>query len=384
MLLLAAVLLELLSFGVVSFEAWRRPNKFRHDAGYFLDPMPDGWAAKFYAQGYDPILGWKGLRYDEADAGKKNAGKLLGYDAEGARLNPDYATEPAVIAAYGDSFTKGAEVEWNETWPYDLSKMLGRYVANYGVGGYGPDQATVKFQLRRPETPKPAIAILGIFEENINRTLNRYRAYYQEEPSSFLAFKPRFLPGPAGARLLPSPLGEATEDRKRLEAAVVAARQDDIYWRRKVDFAFPFSLALGKLALLALGRGTGSLLPLGYLSDNLWNVPEARATMDAVVDAFVAEADRRGIRPVILFLPRIRMETAENRAGWAPEYSAYLDALKTRYDGRGVAILDVADAEFEPEKMHVRLFDGHYSPYGNEVVARFLYERLALANETFE
>lgn len=385
MLLVLALLLELFSYGILSFEASRRPHKFRHDAAYYLDPMPENWAEKFYAHGFDPVLGWDGVRYEKGDGGRKarQGDKNLGYDAEGARLNPDFANEPAVIAAYGDSFTKGAEVAWNETWEYYLSQKLGRYVANYGVGGYGPDQATIKFQRRPRAAPRPAIAILGIFEENINRAVNRYRAYYQEDPSSFLAFKPRFLPEPAGGRLLPSPLKEATTDRRDLTQAVIEAREDDVFWMRKIDFTFPYTLALGKLALLAFDKATGGFLPLGLLSDNLWEAPQARATMDSVIDGFVAEAKARDIRPVILFLPRIRRATAEDPAAWTPNYTAYFESLRSRYRDQDLPILDVANAEFEAAKMHVRPFEGHYSPYGNDIVAQFVYEQLALENEKF-
>ena len=413
MLFFAGLLAEVFSFGLLQFEAWRRPYKFRHDAAYYLDPMPADWAAKFYAKGYHPVLGWDGPRYASAGKdlnptasrdGTKSGGKNkkqkkrqqktfgLGYDAEGARVNPDFADGAPAIAAYGDSFTKGAEVAWNETWAYYLSEMLGRYVANYGVGGYGPDQATLKFRLHPAEAPKPKIAILGIFEENINRVVNRYRSYYQEDSPSFLAFKPRFLPsqddgpggGPDGSRLLPTPLSEATEDPKQLAEAVVAARDHDTFWDRKVEFGFPYSLALGKLALLALGKASGKALPLGSFSGDLWEAPRATATMDAVIEAFVAEAEARGIQPVILFLPRIRHQTAEDRDNWAPNYRGYRDALETRYENQGLIVLDLADAAFQPEDMHVRPFDGHYSPYGNQVVARFLFDRLELGSQAIE
>ena len=67
MLLFAVLLLEVFSFALLQFEAWRRPYKFRHDAAYYLDPMPADWASKFYARGYHPVLGWDGRRSDRDD-----------------------------------------------------------------------------------------------------------------------------------------------------------------------------------------------------------------------------------------------------------------------------------------------------------------------------
>jgi hypothetical protein len=383
LLLVAAGLLEVLSYGILSFEAWRRPYKFRHDTAYYLERIPDGWEAAFYERAYHPVLGWDGARYGvkpgqkrgDKKQGKKKA-DLRGYDDKGARVDPDHAGSPAVIAAFGDSFTKGAEVKWNESWPYYLSELLDGYVANYGVGGYGPDQATLKFRASPLTESKPRFAILGIFEENINRVVNRFRPYYEEDGLSFLVFKPRFAIGPQGPELLASPLAAPTTDRQALAAMIEEARDGDLFWARKVEPGFPYSYSLSKIGLHALGKVTGKALPLGIYTGNLWGVEEPTATMNAVIDAFIAEADARGIEPVILFIPRIRRSILDDPAGWAPNYAGFPQALAERYGERGLIVLDAAEASFDPEKMHVQPFAGHYSPYGNKVVARFIYDRL--------
>ena len=387
LLLVAAGLLEVLSYGILSFEAWRRPYKFQHEGAYYIDRIPEGWESAFYEKAYHPVFGWDGTRSGgkpgQKRRNKKRRDKKQGseadpgrYNDEGARINPDYAGSPPGIAAFGDSFTKGAEVKWNQSWPYYLSELLDAYVVNYGVGGFGPDQATLKFRASPFREPKPRFVILGIFEENINRVVSRFWPYYEEEGRNLLGFKPRFAIGPQGPELLASPLAEPITDRQALAALAEEARDGDVFWARKVAFAFPYSYTLGKLGLLALGKMTGKALPLGTYAGDLWGAEEATATMNAVIDAFIAEADARGIEPVILFIPRVRRAILDDPTDWAPNYAGFAQALAARFGERGLIVLDVAKASFGPEKMNVQPFAGHYSPYGNKVVADFLYDRL--------
>jgi hypothetical protein len=59
----------------------------------------------------------------------------------GARTTLLYANKKARINAYGDSFTKCAQVSDGETWQEYLADHLGEPVRNFGVGGHGVYQA---------------------------------------------------------------------------------------------------------------------------------------------------------------------------------------------------------------------------------------------------
>ena len=96
--------------------------------------------------------------------------------------------------------------------------------------------------------------------------------------------------------------------------------------------------------------------------------------MTAAINSFVTEAESRRIVPIILFLPRIRRAMLEDRDGWRPRYAGFVRALRQRYGERDLIIVDAAETDFEPEAMNVRPFDGHYSPYGNRLFARHLYD----------
>ena len=111
----------------------------------------------------------------------------------GARYNQKFQVNASpYIAAFGDSYTFGDEVNDDNTWEYYLSLQLKRYVANYGVGGYGTDQALLRYQKKLNEGLRPTFAILGIYQSNFNRVVNRFRPFYNVNTGFKLGFKPEF------------------------------------------------------------------------------------------------------------------------------------------------------------------------------------------------
>ena len=62
---------------------------------------------------------------------------LDGIDANGFRNPSSYANNFPKIAAVGDSFTLGYNVESRESWPAVLGERIGQPIYNFGVGSYG-------------------------------------------------------------------------------------------------------------------------------------------------------------------------------------------------------------------------------------------------------
>ena len=60
-----------------------------------------------------------------------------GIDANGFRNPESYAGDFPKIAAIGDSFTLGYNVESEQSWPAVLGNAIGQPVYNFGVGSYG-------------------------------------------------------------------------------------------------------------------------------------------------------------------------------------------------------------------------------------------------------
>jgi hypothetical protein len=118
---------------------------------------------------YDSDLGWS--------LGKNAVGAPLYYsDANGYRCSkttydlmrevkqPSYLEYDVVCI--GDSFTHGDEVHYEETWPYYLSKSSNLNILNLGVGGYGIDQAGLRYL---KEKPKTKMVILGLISGDLER-----------------------------------------------------------------------------------------------------------------------------------------------------------------------------------------------------------------------
>jgi hypothetical protein len=89
------------------------------------------------------------------------------------------------IVCIGNSFTHGDAVPYEDTWPHHLSSKTGRTVLNMGVGGYGIDQAVLRF-MRSGMTCDTVI--LGLVPGDLERSLTTVYNYY----TGGVKTKPRF------------------------------------------------------------------------------------------------------------------------------------------------------------------------------------------------
>ena len=94
------------------------------------------------------------------------------------------------MSAFGDSFTHCSDFGDHVTFQEYLSEMLKVNIYNFGNGGYGTDQAYLRFIEDYPKV-KTKIVTLGIIRENINRIVNTYRKFYIQKPGLEMT-KPRF------------------------------------------------------------------------------------------------------------------------------------------------------------------------------------------------
>ncbi|MDH3771474.1 MAG: hypothetical protein OET79_10900, partial [Nitrospirota bacterium] len=181
----ALLLFELGSFAALNYYVYPRDQYAFYDK-----PDVDRERYELYLRDRHPVLGWPVKSVDS---------KL---DLAGSRpipLFPDPGNE--CVATYGDSFTYGSEVEHDEAWSNVLSQRLGCRVANFGVPGYGTDQALLRF-LELPKDPSQLV-ILGIYPHNVMRNVNQYR-YFLTGDEEF-GFKPRFILTDEGLSRIPMP-----------------------------------------------------------------------------------------------------------------------------------------------------------------------------------
>jgi hypothetical protein len=318
----------------------------------------------------DPELGWV-----YAASRKKD---LYNTNSHGLRGTREYSERPAPgrlrVAAFGDSFVFASEVGDEDAWSHQAEQMEPRLeVLNYGVGGYGTDQALLLYR-RRGQELSPSVVILGFPEVDLPRNVNRYRRFLDSRDLPL--FKPRFelgehselvlvpnpFPGEEGARRV------LEQPRLALEASERDALFEPLVWRNPL---YDHS-RLVRLASTIASRAWRSRLRSDrfYLGDQMNPDSEAFAVLVTIVRAFAREVEAEGDQFVfVIFAVRDEDIWGDGRRGYAP----LVDALP------GITILDLADAlRADPAVTPANLREpsGHYSPPANRAAARALIELL--------
>jgi len=311
---------------------------------------------------FDAGLGWTWRPSSASEDG------LFQINALGARGPREYGLRPAPgkrrMATFGDSFTFCDEVSADDSFQVQLEELdPALEVLNFGVSGYGTDQALLRYE-RLGNGLGAEIVALGLMLENIGRNVNRYRPMWATFSGVCLT-KPRFVLDPHGELVL---LRQPYERREDLLAAiedgsVLASIQEHEYWLGRPE------VPTGKLSSLVR-------LACGYLAyrartpSRLWQDVEGepfQVTL-AILERFQQEALRDGARlaPVLLFPARDDLEKA--LAG-----EPYWGALLAELERRGIASIDLirpltarARELGSTEELYA---GGHLSRAGNAVVA---------------
>ena len=165
---------------------------------------------------YDPELGWTvGPGRRSPDGVYMSSAEGIRSDVQGVRYR-DQA--PAVrVALIGDSNAFSLEVPFEESWGFNLGRLLGSdvQVLNFGVDGYGIDQVYLRYE-RDVRQWKPSVVVIGFIQHDLIRTLAVYPFVSFGWPGYLV--KPRFdvvddrlaiinrpLPSPAEIALMASP-----------------------------------------------------------------------------------------------------------------------------------------------------------------------------------
>jgi hypothetical protein len=282
------------------------------------------------------------------------------------------------VSLYGDSFVFGDEVDDEHAWANLLAHKLGVRIANYGVGGYGTDQAFLRFRANTGDTS--SVVVLGHLSENILRVLTRDRDLLNY--SRYYALKPRFVLDEHGTlRLLPLP--ELSEDEYLRSVALkspLLAIEDETFQpggpAGACSFEFPFTLSLvrsfGDFRLRAALHGRPEYAAFYDPQSPLRGV----ALTATILETFTREAKERGKRPIVLILPtRGDILWVRKTGSWT--YGPLLEELAKRR----IDVLDFGPRLNEYIGAHdVFAFfktRAHYSEATSSVLADFMYQQLA-------
>lgn len=323
---------------------------------------------------FSPSLGWTIKPYGE-EPPRYRANR------DGLRGRRDYDRVPPAgvvrLAAFGDSFTHGDGVTDEETWESVLERSTdGVEVLNFGVGGYGLDQALLRW--RAEGVPfRPDVVLIGLMSENLLRHVNVYRPFYTPNTGVPLA-KPRFVLSADSLVLIPNPARSIDDYRMLLSDTTTTLerfgrRDSHVHW---YDRGSPLDwsptvrlLKAGLKSVLSPSRRV--TLDRAYRP----NSEPFRLTL-ALIDRFAREVRTAGANPVVLLFP-----SRDDLAGLATGrlvYRDFADSLRAH----NLAVIDLADG-FDPCRRGCdldRLAPGHYSAEGNQLVATVIGRRLRELN----
>jgi hypothetical protein len=329
----------------------------------------------------DPVLGW---RYR---SGFGSATDTI--NDQGVRARRQYSKSPAAgvtrLAAFGDSFVYANEVADADAWSAQLEHISPKIeVLNYGVGGYGVDQAYLRYRLEGREL-SPDTVLMGFVADDLRRVVNVYRRF--SSTSELPLFKPRYLLSPNGElTLLPSPVSSLADYEKYL-LRPDSVREVGVYdhWYDPLVYENPLydwsaAVRLASAAWIRIYRRY--MDPDRLVSDGQFNEDSSAFSIQRrLFRIFATDVAHAGARPIVVFFPD-KYTVMGSLSGEAPVYAPLVRAA--RRDGvfacdlyspfRSVAEREGVEGLFMPA--------GHYSPRANEIVAQSMARVLRALAET--
>ena len=279
-----------------------------------------------------------------------------------------------LVAAFGDSFTHGDEVDDGETWEEALARALDGDVFNFGVGGYGMDQTLLHFERDQPRRPTP-IVLFAFISGDLDRCFQRYWQFHNPG-SRFPMTKPRLLAHGETLQLLPNPAStpeELAAGIHDVEFVERLAREDALYNPHGLPpLRRPYLLLLARPSVWRGALG-------GAARRRVWADPQAVQLAERILVRFARVARERGARPVIVQLPLHTEMVRYLEGGSEPRVSR---ETRTICERNGLdCILPLFAEAAGPMGARWRYFvhgeqGGHYSARGNGWIADTIAARL--------
>lgn len=325
----------------------------------------------------DSTLGWAPNPHyaDEKSIYKYNSvgirtNRTIGRTTDKAKLT---------IAIFGDSYTHGDEVDFENTISNLLENILEQNgivadVLNFAVSGYGIDQAYLKWQMIN-ESIKPDIIILGVQFENVKRHINILRPFYYhitDIPYS----KPRFILKDRKLQLLDNPIKNVNE------IINVIKNIDDLIYSKHEGFYIEENYKASYWDNFKIYSSIKSLADkikaeFGYYSPNSESYQITKKLFHLFKNSTI-ESDQ-------LFIP-VHLPTMDD---FDFVFSTYLKYFHSKH-----FIYDELFTELKRETQFVETFDKletwssgnnsdklfmkrHYSPIANKIIAAQIYSFLS-------
>jgi hypothetical protein len=337
-----------------------------------LDKLSEKGANSHVA--YHPHLGWSPVPNAVSSDG------LYAFNSQTIRArSPNDDTPPIApeglrrILLIGDSFTLGAEVPYEQTWAHYLESDLQTrgiqvQVLNAGVGGYGMDQALLRWESMGKQF-SPDVLVFGLQFENCQRNVNLVRPVYM--PYTGLPFsKPRFVATPDGWKkindpaLPPQSLPSILKDFSSWEWA-----GNEFFYDSRQYLVRPWHGSRFISILLKILSGENEE---GAFSFDPKEEP-GQVTI-GILEMLKDSAQAAGVPLLVVHLPT-KSEIKNGLRTRPLEYEALLEEIRSRLD-----VVDPLDTlvESADETSLEELFmpATHYSPAANEAVGALLAKEI--------
>jgi len=303
----------------------------------------------------------------DADLGWTLRAGVANQNRHGFLSASEPALEPAArvlrVALFGGSYTQGS---FDSGWWRTLERALNEVgtkteVLNFGVGGYGMDQAYLRWK-RDGVRWKPNVVVFGWHAGNCYDNMNLVRML--KDPDTGVPFtKPRFLLRGDALELINSPTLAPAEIPKLMRdpSAWPLIAHDYYYARRDFQMTWWRRSRLGALIEAKAGAKARRESPEAFYAIDQ---EPARLAL-AITAQFQREAEAAGSRFFVVHLPHSSELDRQRATGHFP-YEALYAALQksSRVIKPEAAMLARCGSREAGALFH----DGHYLPELHEVV----------------
>ena len=253
----------------------------------------------------DELLGWT------IGPDRQSRDRLYASSAEGirsARPGITFAGDRPQrrIAVVGDSFTFGLEVPFEDSWAHRLQQDLGpgTQVLNFGVDGYGVDQAYLRYQ-RDVRPWRPDLVIFGFINHDLYRSMAVYT--FVSFPEWELPYgKPRFVLDGGRLELLNTPVLAPEQILERGSVFELPFIQFDRGYQARDWLWHPQYRS--RLVRLLLSRFEPAPVPSAQASDAAMTAVNAE-----LFTSFVELARQEGSAPYLVYFPSRGDYTGQDR-----------------------------------------------------------------------
>lgn len=295
----------------------------------------------------------------------------LGWRESRTREDVNWLSE---VYFFGDSFTYGDEVEYNESFPYFYEKLSSVKTSNLGVRGYGLDQSLLRYKnnLSRLQGKKVVITIIT---NSLGRSLSVYRKFVQPK-TKFVLTKPRFLKeyNDDSYTIFQNPIKDVGKIKNVTKSKYVMGLVKYDYWGTlypPVKKEFPFSRYYINETLVKLVKQRLLSGYSGELRDmaQVYSKEEAVELLEFLLKEFKKTASVNNNELVFVYIPK------KNELSLKDEKYLPLSVFKNICRREKMKCVDFfkGSSEVKLDKNDYAK-NGHLNKNGNKKVAQYLLE----------